>query len=83
MTIFPSKHVNLYDSILGLSGVLVELIDNPISVDGLWKKFNSINNTKYCPSYHNHQNFVLALDVLFSFGALQIDDDFNLHLCNY
>jgi hypothetical protein len=83
MIIFPSKHVSLYDSILGLSGVLIGLIDKPISVNDLWFKFGTINNTKNCPSYHNHQNFILALDILFSFGAVTIDDNFNLHLCNY
>lgn len=82
MTIFPSKHVNLYDSTLGLSGILIGLMGKPTSVDALWAKFNLINNTKVCPSYHGHKDFVLALDVLFSMGAIRIDDEFNLHLCN-
>ncbi len=83
MIIFPSKHVGLYDSIFGLSGILVELIDKPISIEGLWVKFSAVNNTKRCPSYHNQQNFVLALDLLYSFGAIKVDNNFNLHLCNY
>jgi len=82
MTIFPSKHVNLYGSILGLSGVLIGLIDKPTTIDNLWSRFSAINNTKFCPTYHNHQNFILALDILFSFGVLKIDKEFNLYLCN-
>lgn len=82
MIIFPSKHVNLYDSILGLAGVLIGLLNRPISVDVLWTKFNLINNTKNCPSYHGHKDFVLALDMLFSMGAIRIDEEFNIHLCN-
>lgn len=83
MIIFPSKHVSLYDSIFGLSGVLIELLDKPISVEGLWVKFSAVNNTKRCPSYHNHQNFILALDLLYSFGVVDVDKNFNLHICNY
>lgn len=82
MKIFPSKHVNLYDSILGLSGVLLGLLEKPISVDGLWFRFSLINGTKICPSYHNHENFTLALGVLFSFGAIEVDDAFDIYLCN-
>jgi len=83
MIIFPSKHASLYDSIFGLSGILIELIDGPISVNDLWFKFNTINNTKEYPSYHNHQNFILAIDMLFAFGAVGVDKEFNLKLCNY
>ena len=82
MNIFPSKHINIYDSIFGLAGFLTTLIDGPVAIDNLWTKFNLVNGSKKFPSHHNHKNFILALDILFLIGAVKVDDQHNISLCN-
>ncbi|MDK2951994.1 MAG: phospholipid/cholesterol/gamma-HCH transport system ATP-binding protein, partial [Kosmotogales bacterium] len=39
--ILPKKHINLSESYFGFGGFLLKFITEPISIDNLWKKFNS------------------------------------------
>lgn len=72
--LLPEKHINLSESILGLSGFLLKfIINNPLNVDDIWIKFNkSIKDQEY-PAYHSFDNFILALDFLFMIGAIDFD----------
>lgn len=72
--ILPSKHIRFSESLLGLGGVLLSFINEPISVDEIWYKFSEINNhEKKLPAYHNFDNVVLALNYLFLIGAVSLD----------
>lgn len=74
--ILPSKHIRLSESLLGLGGVVLNMLKEPKTVDEIWLKFLEINNTKkVLPAYHNFDNVVLALNYLFIVGAISIDNN--------
>lgn len=72
--ILPSKHIKLSESFIGLSGFLLKLLKEPITIDDLWVKFQKVNNTALYPAYHSFDNVVLGLNLLFSMGAIDIDE---------
>lgn len=78
--ILPSKHIRNCESLIGLSGIVVGLIEKPMSIDSLWSKFESINNTESCPTYHSFDNFILALDLLFILKTIELRDN---TICKY
>ena len=74
--ILPSKHLRFSESLLGLGGILLSLINDPKTVDEIWYKYSEINNTKKIfPAYHNFDNVILALNYLFVVGAISIDNN--------
>jgi hypothetical protein len=78
--ILPSKHIRLSESLLGLSAVLLEFLQTPISVDELWFKFSGINNSRdKFPAYHSFDNVVLALNILYSMGIVDIEENGNIY----
>jgi hypothetical protein len=75
--ILPSKHISLAESLLGLGGVLLEIIKKkPYSLDSLWQEYSKINNRKdVFPAYHSFDNVILAIDLLFVIGAININSE--------
>lgn len=72
--ILPTKHIRFSESLLGLSGIILNLISEPMTIDEIWYKYSEINNSKNkFPSYHNFDNLVLATNCLFLIGAIEID----------
>lgn len=73
--ILPSKHIKISESFVGLGGVLLSLLQNePCSIDYLWNKYNEINNTSKCPAYHNFDNVIKAINLLFMVGAIDTNN---------
>ncbi len=74
--ILPSKHIRFSESLLGLGGVILNILQEPKTIDEIWFKFSEINNNKRVfPAYHNFDNIVLALNYLFIVGAVSITKD--------
>jgi hypothetical protein len=72
--ILPSKHIRFSESLLGLGGIVLNILKEPKTIDEIWFKFLEINNTKkVLPAYHNFDNVVLSLNYLFLIGAVSID----------
>jgi hypothetical protein len=73
--ILPSKHISLSESLLGLGGVLLQtIIKRPCSLEYIWQEYSKINNNKdIFPAYHSFDNVVLAIDLLFVIGAIDIN----------
>jgi len=71
--LFPSKHIKVSESILGLSGVILSLLKQPQNVDHLWISFSKINNTKKFPAYHTFDNFILGINFLYLIGIIDLD----------
>lgn len=72
--IMPTKHIRFSESLLGLSGIVLNLLSEPMTVDEIWYKYSEINNSKNkFPAYHNFDNLVLATNCLFLIGAIEID----------
>jgi hypothetical protein len=72
--IFPKKHINLSESIFGLSHILLKILKEnscKVSLDELWEKFEKINNTDKFQAYHSFDNFILAINLLYSLGIIK------------
>lgn len=79
--ILPSKHISLSESLLGLGGVLLQIIKNkPCSLEFIWQEYSKINNNREVfPAYHSFDNVVLAIDLLFLIGAININSEGEIH----
>ena len=73
--ILPTKHTNLSESILGLSGYLLTFLkQRPYSVDELWNELENHSALDYS-LYKNHtfDNVIFAIDLLFMIGAVNMN----------
>jgi hypothetical protein len=74
--ILPSKHIRFAESLMGLGGILLSIINEPKTIDEIWFKYSEINNSKLkFPAYHNFDNVVLALNYLYLIGAVEINSN--------
>lgn len=80
--ILPSKHIKIAESIFGLSGVILNLLKSKQDLETLWFKFEKINNTELFPAYHNYDNFIYAIDLLFLMGLISINDNGEIIRCS-
>lgn len=71
--ILPSKHINISESLLGLGGVLLSLLNIPKTIDQLWIEYSKVNNTPKYPAYHGFDHLLLALNYLYIIGAIDIN----------
>lgn len=74
--ILPSKHIRLSESLLGLGGILLKfIVRKSYTVDSLWQEYSKINNTKdFFPAYHNFDNVIMSIDLLYVIGAIDINE---------
>ncbi|MEE1176919.1 MAG: ABC-three component system middle component 6 [Paludibacteraceae bacterium] len=73
--ILPTKHTNLSESILGLSGYLLTFLkQRPYSVDELWNELENHSAQNYS-LYKNHtfDNVIFAIDLLFMIGVVNMN----------
>jgi len=73
--LLPAKHIKLSESLLGLSGFILEKLDKPKTVDVLWSELsNSVERSDY-PAYHPFENLLLTLGFLYSINLIKLDDN--------
>jgi hypothetical protein len=60
---------------------VLQNLKDPASIDSLWENFEAVNNTDAFPAYHTFENLVLAVDFLFTIGAIASDEEGSLSLC--
>lgn len=70
--IMPEKHIKLAESLFGLGGYLLKLLDRPKTIDELWTEYSKVNNSSVFPAYHGFDSLVLAVDFLFLIGSINI-----------
>lgn len=71
--ILPQKHIKLSESLFGLGGFILGLLDTPKDVDRLWEDFIESVESNSFPTQHSFDNFILALDYLYIIGLLDTD----------
>lgn len=72
--ILPSKHIKFSQSIIGLSGFLLIQLKEPKTIDDLWVKYSKASIKRF-PSFHDFDNVVLAVNLLFIIEAIKLKDD--------
>jgi len=80
--ILPTKHIRISESLIGLGGYLLKFLQEPMSIDQLWIKYENVNNKKY-PAYHNFDHMVLALNLLFIMEIVEINEKGELYNATY
>ncbi|WML58547.1 ABC-three component system middle component 6 [Neobacillus sp. PS2-9] len=66
--ILPNKFVKPNDSIIGMSSLIITILDKPTTVSFLWDKARNKGIVK------TFNNFVSALDFLFLLGVITLED---------
>lgn len=68
--LLPEKHINLSESLWGLGGVILKILEKPKYFDDLLNDYQKIDNSKSFPASHSINEVILALDLLFAIGAI-------------
>lgn len=66
--ILPTKHLPPRRSLIGVGGLMLERLDQPRTITGLWDK------ARHVPEVGSFERFILALDLLFALGAVEYGD---------
>jgi len=70
--LLPDKHISFAESLLGLGAFVIENVNQPVTVDNLWRMFQRQAATY--PAFQTFDNMVLALDALFALGLIEMND---------
>ena len=76
--ILPTKHIRISESLIGLGGYLLSIIKKPLTIDQIWMTYEKTNNKRF-PAYHTFDNVILALDLLFIMGIIDINEEGELY----
>jgi len=69
--ILPSKHLSQDRALLTVGTHVLQRLCRPKTVSALWEEFK---NTSQSTLSINYDGFVLALDLLFIVGAIEIEE---------
>lgn len=79
--LLPDKHISLADSLLGLGGFVLEQLDRPRTIDGLYERVIAARENKELPAYHDFDSVVLATLFLYSIDAVELTNNGALRRC--
>lgn len=71
--ILPTKHVRGDRALIGVGGELLRNLRQPMTVSRLWDEVRSARATYAPQSPIGYEWFVLALDLLFLMGAVELN----------
>lgn len=72
--ILPTKHLSQGRALLTLGGSLLKNMSHPKTVSALWEDVTQKNSPEGTQIAMRYERFVLALDLLFIMGAVEIRD---------
>jgi hypothetical protein len=67
--IMPTKYLREDEALIGVCALLLPFIDRNKNLSDLWEKAKNVS------SVGNYERFVLALDLLFMFGLIEIHNN--------
>lgn len=70
--ILPTKHIRFSESLLGIGGVLINLIDSPKTVDELWNRIQKEKKWKFI-SKISFDDLLMTLGYLYLIGLVELD----------
>ncbi len=71
--ILPTKHIRPDRSLFGVGAQLLEILDRPMTASKLWDEFRTRHSASGTHAPISYRWFVLALDLLFIIGALDVN----------
>lgn len=76
--ILPKKHIKLSESLFAIGGVILINLNGIRTVDQIW---SIISSQKYSQISTSFDNYILALDYLYTIGAIDIDENGGIFKC--
>lgn len=70
----PSKHLPRDRALLTVGAVILRHLSHPVTVSALWEQMPGAAGAQKAPSPVRYDAFVLALDLLFLVGAVELRD---------
>lgn len=70
--ILPSKHLSQDRALLTVGAVILRHLSDPVTVSALWEQVSRSARDQKTASLLRYDAFVLALDLLFLVGALDL-----------
>lgn len=72
--LMPDKHIRFAESLLGLGSFVLDALTTPQTIDELWAGFRKAQKAGHYAAPHTFENLVLAVDLLFTIGAVRETD---------
>jgi len=69
--ILPTKHINFSQSYLGFGSYILNMLEEPKTIDDLWKRYTDDLNEELYSFNHSFDGMILTLIFLFSIGAIE------------
>lgn len=70
--ILPSKHLPARRALLTVGAAALQHLAEPLTVSALWERLTRSTSEAAQQSYLRFDAFVLALDLLFGLGAIEV-----------
>jgi hypothetical protein len=70
--ILPSKHLSQDRALLTVGAAILRHLSRPVTVSALWEQLSSSAGDHKAPAPLRYDGFVIALDLLFLIGALDL-----------
>ena len=72
--ILPSKHLSQDRALLTVGAAILRHLKHPVTVSALWEQMPHSAGDQKAPPPLRYDGFVLALDLLFLIGAVELRD---------
>jgi hypothetical protein len=72
--ILPTKRLSTHNALLTVGADILRLLQRPRTISLLWKRFNRLRSDRPAEDMISFDWFVLALDMLFIMGAIELKD---------
>lgn len=80
--IMPGKHISMSESIFGLGGFVLSLLNTPKTFDKCWEELNKKYIDKnIIKKKHTLDTFILTIDFLYMIGSVDINEGGEIYKC--
>jgi hypothetical protein len=79
--LLPEKHITLAESILGLGGFVLSVLDRPKTADQIYQRAKEAREDKSLPAFHDLDSIILAMLFLYLIGAIEATDSGAVRRC--
>jgi hypothetical protein len=79
--LLPDKHIPIAASVLGLSGLIVSVLQQPMTFDSLMEVLEPRFDTQEWPAFHTAESVSLALSFLYAIELVDVTADGELMRC--
>lgn len=79
--IMPSKHINFSQSLLGFGSYILSKLENPMSIDDVWKMYQTDLLKNEYTAKQSFDNLMMTFVLLYSINAIESKNGL-IYKCN-